>query len=221
MIPSQVNRVVFCLLICAAALFSYGRLTAAQEATQPARTSAAGHREDETNLDTQLYLIQATNQTAANSRMPALLDPIVKQLQATLPFKNYALAATLINRLKNGGRLSVRWVGGPMPAPASSSSTAPSFNDFTIEAVQLATSEDGGPMVRMRGFNFGSRIPIQTGTTFASGGNVSYPSINYEPTGIHTDISLREGEPVVVGTLNVSSAGDGLVVVVSVKRSPK
>jgi hypothetical protein len=83
MIPSQVNRVVFCLLICAAALFSSARLTAAQEATQPARTSAAVHREDETNLDTQLYLIQATNQTAANSKMPALLDPIVKQLQAT------------------------------------------------------------------------------------------------------------------------------------------
>jgi len=76
-------------------------------------------------------------------------------------------------------------------------------------------------MVRLKGFNFGSRIPIQTGATIASTGNMSFPSINYEPTGLHTDISLREGEPVVVGTLNVGPSGDALVVVVSVKRSPK
>jgi hypothetical protein len=145
----------------------------------------------------------------------------VQRLQATLPFRNYALAATLLNRVKNGGRLSVRWVGGPLAAPNSASSSTPSFNDFTIDAVQLGTDSNGSRIVRLKGFNFGSRVPVQTGATVASIGNVSFPSINYEPTGLHTDISLNEGEPVVVGTLNVGASGEVLVVVISVNRSPK
>jgi hypothetical protein len=60
---------------------------------------------DETNLDTQLYLIVGTNQDVDDAKLPASLDPVVKQLRATLPFKNYRLAATLINRVKNEGRL--------------------------------------------------------------------------------------------------------------------
>lgn len=66
-----------------------------------------------------------------------------------------------------------------------------------------------------------SRVPVQTGATVASTGNFPVPLINYEPTGLHTDISLNEGEPVVVGTLNVGPSGDVLVVVISVKRSPR
>jgi hypothetical protein len=221
MIPTKVDRVILYVLLCAAMLIGSMQVAAAQDSSQSPRASAETRRDDETNLDTQLHLILATNQSTADNKMPALLDPVVRQLQATLPFRNYALAATLLNRVKNGGRLSVRWIGGPLPAPASSSSSTPSFNEFTIDSVQIATAEDGSQVVRMRGFNFGSRIPIQTGTTIASTGNVSFPSIAYEPTGLHTDISLREGEPVVVGTLNVGPSGDALVVVVSVKRSPK
>ena len=221
MIPTKRDRVIFYLLLCLAMVIGSKQIATAQDTTQSPQASAEAHRDEETNLDTQLYLILATNQSTADSKMPALLDPVVRQLQATLSFKNYSLAATLLNRVKNGGRLSVRWIGRPLEASPSSSPSTPSFNDFTIDAVQLAAAEDGSQVVRLRGFNFGSRVPIQTGASLASTGNVSFPSITYEPTGLHTDISLREGEPVVVGTLNVGPSGDALVVVVSVKRSPK
>ncbi len=220
MIPTKVDRVAFYVL-CVAMLIGSTQTASAQDSSQSPRPSAEQRSDEETNLDTQLHLILATNQSTTDNKMPASLDPVVRQLQATLPFKNYALAATLLNRVKNGGRLSVRWIGGPLPAPTSSSSSTPSFNEFTIDAVQLATADDGSHIVRLKGFNFGSRVPIQTGATVASTGNVSFPSIAYEPTGLHTDISLREGEPVVVGTLNVGPSGDALVVVISVKRSPK
>ena len=221
MIPIKVNRVLFCALLCLAAVIGSAQLASAQETAQTPRASAEARGDDEINLDTQLYLVLASNQPTANARMPALLDPVVRQLQAALPFKNYSLAATLLNRVKNGARLSVRWIGGPLAASASSSSVTPSFNDFTIDTVQLGTADDGSRRVRLKGFNFGSRVPVQTGATIASTGNFSVPSINYEPTGLHTDISLNEGEAVVVGTLNVGLAGDVLVVVISVKRSPK
>jgi len=221
MIPNKRDRVTFYALLCVLVMFASAPLALGQQPSQPSRESIQSRSDDETNLDTQLYLVLASNQATANGKLPAVLQPVVQRLQATLPFKNYALAATLLNRVKNGGRLSVRWVGGPLAAPNSASSTTTSFNDFTIDAVQLGTIADGSRLVRLKGFNFGSRVPVQTGATVASTGNVSFPSINYEPTGLHTDISLNEGEPVVVGTLNVGASGEVLVVVISVNRSPK
>src|SRR4030095_6052306 len=80
---------------------------------QPGQTLDA-----EVNLDTQLYLIVATNADVDDARMPTALDSVVKQLRAALPFKNYRLAATLVNRVKNEGRLDLRWIGGPFAAPS-------------------------------------------------------------------------------------------------------
>ena len=174
----------------------------------------------QTNLDTQLYLIVATNQDVDDSKMPASLDGVVKQLRASLPFKNYRLAATLVNRVMNGGRLNLRWVGGAFGAPAAASATTPSFSEFSVRTVTLLSNAEGQPIVQMAGFSYGARIPIQTGTAVAANGPAA-PILNYENTGLNTDISMREGEPVVVGTLNAGPSGDAIILVVSAKRSLK
>lgn len=175
---------------------------------------------DETNLDTQLYLIVGTNQEVDEPRLPASLDPVVRQLRATLPFKNYRLAATLINRVKNEGRLDLSWIGGPL---ASLSGTAPaltpSFSQFSVRQVRLVHT-GGQTMVQMQGFNFGARIMIQISGAIAANGAVA-PTFNYERTGVSTDISMREAEPVIVGTLNVGPSGDAIILVVSARRTSK
>src|SRR5215217_5870355 len=176
---------------------------------------------DETNLDTQLHIILGTNQDVVDSKLPASLEPVVKQLRATLPFKNYRLAATMVNRVKNEGRLELRWIGGPMtlaagPAPALN----PSFSNFFVRQVKLVQGSDGQPRVQMEGFNFGARVPIQVSGAIAANGAVA-PTINYEPTGVSTDVSMREGEPVIVGTLNIGPSGDAIILVVSAKRTMK
>lgn len=176
---------------------------------------------DETNLDTQLYLIVGTNAEVDDSRMPAALDPVIRQLRATLPFKNYRLAATLINRVKNEGKLDLSWIGGPLASPAGAASSAtPSFSNFKVRQVKLVRSTDGHQVVQMAGFHFGARIPIQTSGAIAANG-AAFPSFNYETTGVATDISMREAEPVIVGTLNVGPSGDAIILVVSAKRTPK
>ena len=110
-------------------------------------------KEDETNLDTQLYLIVATNQSVSDEKLPASLDGVVKQLRSTLPFKNYRLAATLINRVKNEGRLDLSWIGGPLASAVSSSSAAtPSFSQFKVRMVKLTKNSAGDPVVQMVGF---------------------------------------------------------------------
>ena len=193
--------------------------SALAQSTVQADTQVA--KDDETNLDTQLYLIVATNQEVDDAKLPASLDLVIRQLRASLPFKNYRLAATLVNRVKNEGRLNLRWIGGPFATPSGSASAAtPSFSDFNIRTVRLVRDSTGQQIVQMAGFSYGARIPIQTGTAIASNGPAA-PIINYEPTGLNTDISMREGEPVVVGTLNAGPSGDAIILVVSAKRSQR
>ena len=174
-------------------------------------------QEDETNLDTQLYLLVATNQEVADTKLPAVLEPLLKQLRPSLPFKNYRLAATLINRVKNNGRLNLKWIGGPLGV-STEPSINPSFNEFKVNSVKAIIDSKGQSVVRMEGFGFGARIPIQT-SPVASTSPSSAAVFNYESTGLNTDISMREGEPVVVGTLHVGPSGDAIILVMSAKRS--
>jgi hypothetical protein len=192
----------------------------AQSATS---TSQSTKQDDETNLDTHLYLLVGTNQGVDDTKLPVALDPVIKQLRASLPFKDYRLVATLINRVKNDGHLNLKWIGGPLFSSASSavSAATPSFNEFRVNTVKLLTDTAGQQLVRMEGFGFGARIPIQTMQTVAVASTPSFPVINYESTGLNTDISMREGEPVIVGTLNVGPSGDAIILVMSAKRTNK
>jgi hypothetical protein len=175
-------------------------------------------QEDETNLETQLYLIVGTNQDAGEAKLPSALDSIVKQLHTSLPFKNYRLVSTLINRVKNDGRLQLNWVGAPI-TPVAATAMTPSFSHFNIRQVRMARNNEGQQLIHMDGFSFGARVPIQVGAVAANG--EVRPSINYEQTGLGTDVSMREGEPVVVGTLNVGPSGDAIILVVSARRAQK
>jgi hypothetical protein len=144
----------------------------------------------------------------------------VKQLRASLPFRNYRLAAALINRVKNEGRLNLKWIGDPLFASAATAGSTPSFNDFSVNSVKLVRDSGGREFVHMDQFRFGARVPIQTAQTVASTG-AGFPVINYEPTGIGTDISFLEGEPTIVGTLNIGPSGDAIILVMSARRTSK
>jgi hypothetical protein len=205
------------LLLCAAFCLTAVDVKA-QDTTQ---SNKQVETNDEINLETQLYLIVGTNQEVPDTKLPATLDGVVKQLHANLPFKSYRLAATMINRVKNEGRLELSWIGGPMtlaagPAPALN----PSFSNFSIRMVKLAPASSGQQIVQMQGFNFGARIPIQIRGDIAANGAVA-PQIQYERTGVATDVSMREGEPVIVGTLNIGPSGDAIILVVSARRTLK
>lgn len=218
MISIKLTRVIFlalcCMLITATAPAAF-----CQDSNQSSRITAT--RDDDTNLDTQLYLILATNRESEDGRMPVALDAVMKRLHESLTFKHYSLAGTFVNRVRNNGRLEVSWVGGPFLVPASSLTTNPSFSQFTA-LVKLAADDGGRDVVRMNDFRFGSRVPIVTApsnATSASTTGTILPAINYESIGLRTDISMREGVPVIAGTLNMGPSGDAIVVVVAARRS--
>ena len=219
----SICKSVCAILLLVAVLNAPAMAQEPTESTPSTRVaSQATSRDVDANLDTQLYLLVGTNQDVDDARMPAALEPVIKQLRTSFPFKNYRLAATLINRVKNDGHLSLNWIGGPLmasPSPATAGIT-PTFNTFRIGNVKLVTDSAGRPMVRMANFSFGARIPIQTATLVAANAPAG-PVINYENTGLLTDISMGEGEPVMVGTLNVGPSGDAIILVMSARRTNK
>jgi hypothetical protein len=207
------------LLVCAIVICAGAQVALAQESNP---SQKAVPREDETNLETQLYLILATNRESEEGKMPAALQPVVTRLRETLAFKHYSLAASFLNRVRHNGRLEMTWVGGPLLVPASSPMGNPSFNEFTAGKVRLEKDANGRDIIQMIDFRFGSRVPIvtaQAATTNAALNAGGFPVINYQPVGLRTDISMSEGVPVIAGTLNVGPSGDAIIVVISAKRA--
>jgi hypothetical protein len=210
MISTKVTRVIFltlfCLLITATAPAAF-----CQDSSQPAR------REDDATFDLELYVSAASDQQPREGKIPASLDPVIRQLRETLSFKNYSLETTLLNRVKNGGQLSLNWIVGQPSSPSSSPTSTPVFNEFSIGLVKRVDGNEGQAIQLLR-FHFGSRVPIQTGTNLAASGTNAAPVFVYEPVGLAADLSVREGQPVVVGTLNVGPSGEAIVLAICAKR---
>lgn len=176
--------------------------------------------DDEANLETHLYLLVGTNQDVADSKLPSSLDSVMKQLRATLPFKNYRLAATLINRVKNEGRLNLGWIGTPLVTTISPAQPT-TRSSFQLRQIKLVRNSEGQSIVQMTGFVFNASIPLQVNLAAVAANKPEPPIFNYEGTSLSTDVSMREGEPAIVGTLNIGPSGDAVILVVSAKRTSK
>jgi hypothetical protein len=212
MILNKMRRVVLCALFCLFAV-ALPAATYAQNASQSVPRPAA----EDVNLEIQLYLILASNREIEEGKLPAVLDPVVKQLRTALPFRHYNLAATFLNRVRNNGKLEVKWMGGPYEAKGSPATSNPSFSELTA-FVKMFIEENGREVVRLNDFRFGTQVPIVTGQVNVSTAAM-IPTVNYQPLGLHTDLSMQEGSLVIAGTLNVGPSGDSLVVAVSAHRA--
>jgi hypothetical protein len=217
MTTQKIHRIILiATLILTGTLLCSGQAQAQTEQASPA--SAKVKNEDSAGLEVQLHLLIATKSvTVDEEKLPSSLDAVVKQLRSTFTFKSYRLVTTLLNRVSNHGKLNLRWVGSPLLAQSAATLATPGINEFNVQEVALTQDEQGRDIVQMSNFRFGARIPIQVSSVASTGSSV--PVVQYEQTGITTDISLREGEPTIVGTLNVGPSGESLIIVVSAKRA--
>lgn len=189
-------------------------VAAAQDGGDATRREAA--RAD-INYEVQLNLLITAEADQGAARVPQGLDAVVRQLKSTLPAADYRLAATFINRVRDGGRFDVKTVGGyPFTTPQPNTMT-PAFFQFVLTGVKMGDEQSG--LINVQEFRLGLKVPIQTSAVGGDKAGQSFPVIQYEDTGINTQMSVREGEPTLVGTLNTSRPGQLFALVITIRRA--
>lgn len=189
---------------------------AAQDGGGPPRKEAA---RDDINYEVQLHLLVTAEGAEGAARVPQTLDGVVRQLKASLPPADYRLAASFFNRVRDGGTFEVKTVGGSPFTTAQPNPLSPAFFQFLLDGVKLADDSAGGQLVNIHAFRLGLKVPVQTASVGGEKAGQTYPVIQYEDTGINTQMSVREGEPTLVGTLNINRPGQIYAVVITIRRA--
>ena len=214
----RLSKGLFLPALAFALALAWCGVAAAQDGGDPPRRE--GPRGD-INYEVQLHLLVTAEGAEGAAKVPQGLDGVVRQLKSTLPPSDYRLAATFINRVRDGGKFEVKTVGGSPFATPQANPLTPAFFQFFLGGVKLADEQSGGGLVNVQDFRLGLKVPIQTATVTNDKAMQSYPVIQYEDTGINTQMSVHEGEPTLVGTLNTSRAGQLFALVITIKRAGK
>lgn len=154
----------------------------------------------QSDVELRVHVLIASNVEGVVSVFPADLGDVVKQLQATLSYKNYSNIATVVQRVKAGSRnIGVHGFAEVPAAILGTERGQTSSYDFRARSMSLASESSTIYTVRLE----------EAGFTFRGGPQ------NPGDADIRTDLSLRNGEKVVVGTATLGNKG--LILVLSAK----
>jgi hypothetical protein len=138
----------------------------------------------------------------AGQEMPETMAPVVKQLRAIFPYKNYQLLSSMLLRSREGARAESKGIMKPI----SGTSSHPS--DYNIAYDDTSTSVAAvKPVIHLRNFRFFAAVPVQ----------MSPSQYTRSDVGLVTDVDLPEGQKTVIGKANVESSDSALFVVLTAK----
>lgn len=149
------------------------------------------------DVELRLWVLVAGNGDAAGAKLPLPddLKEVVATLKSTLTYRSYTLAGTFVQRVRDGAR-GIHGEGVTDLWEAANGKSGKSMQlEYQIGSLALEGASAGPALVRLDGFSL----------TLAGLGRAQ----------VRTDVTLREGEKVVVGTSTVQD--HGLVVVVSAR----
>ncbi len=156
------------------------------------------------SVEISTYMLLGVNE-AGDSKVPAELAGVVKQLRDTFPFSGYRLLETMYIRASEnrGGETS-----GLMPGPGPVSDAMPKaiyqcrFNSVRVEEA------GGGRRIVLNGLRFGTKVPYATGKD----------GYQYADLGANIDsVSVREGQKAVIGKAGVGPGKESLFLVLSAR----
>jgi len=133
------------------------------------------------------------------------MEPVIKQLRAAFPYKNYQVLSTVLMRSREGG--------GAMNAGVMQGFSYPNSYDINYRETSVST-EQGKPIILVRGFKFETRVRVATGP--ASNGGEAAATSQFAIV-VNTDVNLRENQKVVVGKSNFENSDSALFVVLGAR----
>jgi hypothetical protein len=148
------------------------------------------------DIELRLWVLVASNSDAAGAKLPDDLKEAVGALKTTLSYRDYSLAGSFVARIRDGARgISGEGVTDLAPAGPARAAGKKMQLEYRINSLVLEPREAGPAAVKLDGFSL-----VLVGDGRAQ---------------LKTDVTLRDGEKVVVGTSTVQDRG--LVVVVSAR----
>lgn len=142
------------------------------------------------DIDLVVYLVVASEQSSASGGLPPELQPVTDELKKIFSYKSFRLLDSILLRTQPGNRATARGTIAPTGETRTTS--------YSFEVQPSAVTEDpNGRLIRLDNLN----LSVEGGDHNA---------------GIRTEISVREGQRVVVGKSNIGSGGS-LILVVTAK----
>ena len=163
-----------------------------EEALKRLDTPGAPHP----NIELHMHVLLASNVGGAGLEVPAELKDVLAELRGTLNYKNYELAASVVQRLTETSSVLT---GNGTAEVSSGNSGAANLSmpyEYYIRSVSLIPNPGGTQSLQIADFAFTS----STGNDRAR---------------IQTALNLRDGEKVVVGTATIRNRA--LIVVLTAK----
>lgn len=148
------------------------------------------------NIELHIHVLLASNAGGTPTEVPADLKDVLTQLRGTLNYRNYELAASIVQRLTETGR-SLQG-SGIAELPSTNSGTANWVNlyEWSLHNVTLVQNPTGAASVQIDDFTF-------------------LMSVEQQRAKVQTALNLRDGEKVVVGTATIRNRA--LVIVLTAK----
>jgi hypothetical protein len=154
------------------------------------------------DVELTFYLLIASEKPGPGETLPPTLSPVLTQLRGIFQYKDYRLLQTSFVRVRDGERVST---SGLLPTMNPDVKVNPTYS-IQANRVRVAP-DDKDSSVRLEQLAVQLKIPVMT----------SAQSIDMTTANISTDVDIRDGQKIVVGKANVTSAQDAVIVVVTAK----
>ena len=151
------------------------------------------------NIELHIHVLVASNTGSTSdtaAQAPAELKDVLTQLRGTLNYRNYELAATVVQRLTETRNILQGAGSGEVSGvnPGAPSMALP--YQYVINSVSLVQNPSGAPSVQINEFSFSAQT-------------------EKDRAQVQTALNLRDGEKVVVGTATIRNRA--LIVVLSAR----
>ena len=136
------------------------------------------------NIELHMHILVASNTGGTTEQLPAELRDVITQLRGTLSYRNYELAASVVQRLTGTSRgLSGSGTAEIASGQSGVANLALPY-EYSINTVSMVQSQTGGMTIQIGAFSFGTRT-------------------DKDRASVQTALNLRDGEKVVVGTATI------------------
>ncbi|MBZ5537195.1 MAG: hypothetical protein LAO31_14670 [Acidobacteriia bacterium] len=157
------------------------------------------------NIELTVYLLNASEQAVSSQGVPPDLQGVIDQLKGIFPYKGFRLSESMVVRVRDGQGGSVSGI-----APSTSEGYKIFYN-FDFRSANVTEGAEGRA-IRLNHLKLGAKVPLVLPGPLEKTSNVQYQN-----TGIETDVDVREGKKVVVGKANTDGSSGAMILVVTAK----